>query len=981
MERMYLFLAYLFWGAGVAAQQYPFVQYTPKDGLVNSRVRKVCQDSKGRMYFITYGGLSIYDGTRFINYTRQEGLPNDVVNDILEINADTLLIATNTNKLNTLVHGRIGFYPVAGNTYPLINRFLKSSDGQIYAAADDGLFVLTGNKFTRLPVNDKQGKDMGLYFDKIIEWKNYFLITPWDERLERLILYDKKKRITRDIYTSAVVSGMTADREGNVWLSTSTGIKQLDKDSLQNGRLSVKKLPDIYSYASHNKGAVFFDKAGNLWTYTGNSIRIISPKKTEQIISPEHGLKTSFLLDLFEDREGIMWIATDGNGVIKMSGSNIQLLNSFTPNHPLWVSAIQQLQDTLWLYNAADKTICRMYNNQLERFPFKSGNIYTQGPNLYVVNEKEILCVTNKNEPASYKRPEIIFNNLPKGIRLGYGAADRYGAIIVLKQRNDSAYNISVYKDSKLLMEHPISFMADKIMLDGQQRLWVVTRDDHLMVFTLHPEEPARYLQLQQDYSKQLPFMGPRTFTIDNDGNVWIGTRYNGVFKIELLGGKALSIKQFTTHDGLTDNFIYSMACDTNNNVWAGTQSGLDKIFLKDGHYIISNVSKNNNFFQAIHQIAITKDNTVWATSNEGSILKITQAPSIVPPAPPPLLLNLSEVNSNSFEGSENSFSYKQNNFSFNVAATSFFDEKSILYSYQLSGSGNDNWSSPSHNSVFNFSNLSPGRYTLNARSQFPEDLYSPQTASYTFTILPPWWQTVLFRLLAAALIIVLLILVTRLYYRRKFEQQRVILEKKQAIEKERTRIATDMHDDLGAGLSRIKFLSETIGIKKQQQQPIEEDISKIREYSHEMIDKMGEIVWALNEKNDSLSDLLSYTRSYAAEYLSQNGIACTVSLPEQLSSAFVSGEFRRNIFLAVKEILHNVVKHSQANHVNIEMNADHGLLIRIEDDGIGFDLTHIRPFSNGLPNIEKRMKDIGGAVEIQSAKGTSVKLKIPLSL
>jgi signal transduction histidine kinase len=79
------------------------------------------------------------------------------------------------------------------------------------------------------------------------------------------------------------------------------------------------------------------------------------------------------------------------------------------------------------------------------------------------------------------------------------------------------------------------------------------------------------------------------------------------------------------------------------------------------------------------------------------------------------------------------------------------------------------------------------------------------------------------------------------------------------------------MHDDLGSGLSRIKFLSETIGIKKHQLQPIEEDINKIRQYSHEMIDKMGEIVWALNEKNDSLTDLLSYTRSYTVEYLSQN--------------------------------------------------------------------------------------------------------------
>src|SRR5689334_22154348 len=173
------------------------------------------------------------------------------------------------------------------------------------------------------------------------------------------------------------------------------------------------------------------------------------------------------------------------------------------------------------------------------------------------------------------------------------------------------------------------------------------------------------------------------------------------------------------------------------------------------------------------------------------------------------------------------------------------------------------------------------------------------------------------------------------------------------------------MHDDLGAGLSRIKFLSETIGIKKQQQQPIEEEISKLREYSHEMIDKMGEIVWALNEKNDSLSDLLSYTRSYTVEYLSQNGIHCTVQLPESLPTGFVSGEIRRNIFLTVKEALHNIVKHSQADNVSIDVKHGKDLVIAIKDDGIGFEERNIRAFSNGLSNMKKRMNDIGGILEI----------------
>ena len=209
-----------------------------------------------------------------------------------------------------------------------------------------------------------------------------------------------------------------------------------------------------------------------------------------------------------------------------------------------------------------------------------------------------------------------------------------------------------------------------------------------------------------------------------------------------------------------------------------------------------------------------------------------------------------------------------------------------------------------------------------------------------------------------------------------KAEQE---LQRKMELEKERTRIATDMHDDLGAGLSRIKFLSETIGLKKQQQLPVEEEISSIREYSHDMIDKMGEIVWALNEKNDSLSDLLSYTRAYAVEYLSQNGIECKVNVPDEFSSLMVNGEFRRNIYLGVKEALHNIVKHAQASAVMIEISTKQRLTIVIKDNGTGFDANNTRPFSNGLINIRKRMADIGGEMKLESKNGTVLELSAPL--
>ncbi|HEX4850601.1 MAG TPA: ATP-binding protein, partial [Puia sp.] len=142
---------------------------------------------------------------------------------------------------------------------------------------------------------------------------------------------------------------------------------------------------------------------------------------------------------------------------------------------------------------------------------------------------------------------------------------------------------------------------------------------------------------------------------------------------------------------------------------------------------------------------------------------------------------------------------------------------------------------------------------------------------------------------------------------------------------------------------------------------------------------KMGEIVWALNEKNDSLSDLLSYTRAYAVDYLMQNGIECQVNAPDTFPSIFLSGEFRQNMYLSIKEALHNIIKHAQANKVIITIMIDSHLVVMIHDDGVGFDPAKIRPFSNGLNNMNKRMKEINGKLEIIHKAGTTIILSVPL--
>jgi signal transduction histidine kinase len=378
----------------------------------------------------------------------------------------------------------------------------------------------------------------------------------------------------------------------------------------------------------------------------------------------------------------------------------------------------------------------------------------------------------------------------------------------------------------------------------------------------------------------------------------------------------------------------------------------------------------------------IFRQDTTWALTETGTIIKIKKQEETSTGYTPHLYLAYVKKGRDTIRPAPfYKFSWFDNDLSFYFAATSFYQESQIQYAYRLSLNGDATWSELSPNASISFVNLAPGNYILQTRVSFPAGRYADEMIEIPVTIIPPWWRTTWFTLLVVAVIIVLSLAVMRIYVRRKLTRQRIVLEKQQAIQKERTRIATDMHDDLGAGLSRIKFLSEMVLLKQRSQRDTEEDISRIGDHAREMIGKMGEIVWALNEKNDSVSSLVAYTRSYAAEYLTQNGIAVSIQTPETYPDVFVTGEIRRNIFLTVKEALHNLVKHAQADNVKIDISVERNILITIADNGIGIDQDNIRPFSNGITNMQKRIHEIGGTLEIKNSSGTKVCINVPVGL
>lgn len=200
--------------------------------------------------------------------------------------------------------------------------------------------------------------------------------------------------------------------------------------------------------------------------------------------------------------------------------------------------------------------------------------------------------------------------------------------------------------------------------------------------------------------------------------------------------------------------------------------------------------------------------------------------------------------------------------------------------------------------------------------------------------------------------------------------------------EQERIRIAKDIHDDLGSGLSKIKFLSEIIHQKTTQQPDVQTSSQAVKETANKMIENMRDLIWALNPENTTLANLIARMREYTTDYLEDYPIEVHYDLPENIPQTAISKESHRELFMVIKESLNNIVKHSNATLILFSILLDaKQIRLTIKDNGQGFS-TDSKSLGNGLRNMQSRLTQIGGKIEIESKinQGTSVDLVLPLS-
>jgi signal transduction histidine kinase len=323
--------------------------------------------------------------------------------------------------------------------------------------------------------------------------------------------------------------------------------------------------------------------------------------------------------------------------------------------------------------------------------------------------------------------------------------------------------------------------------------------------------------------------------------------------------------------------------------------------------------------------------------------------------------------------------------FEFQYTGLSFAAPEKVRFKYRLDKLDAD-WIDAGTKRSAEYPYIPPGDYTFHVMACNNDGVWNEAGAALALTVLPYFWQTAWFRVLGLAGTVLLtsggVWYGTRRRMRRKLER----VERQRALERERTRIAKDIHDDLGASLTRINLLSQSARRDMEDPQQTVKTLDQICTTARQLTRAMDEIVWAVDPQHDTLDSLASYLGKLIHEVLSESGIRCRLDFPVHLPAWPVTAEMRHNLFLACKEALHNVLKHSRATEVQISFALEAAsFAVHIADNGQGFDPSaeagNLPLRRNGLVNMQQRMREIGGRCEIvsQPKQGTQVTFFLPV--
>jgi signal transduction histidine kinase len=501
---------------------------------------------------------------------------------------------------------------------------------------------------------------------------------------------------------------------------------------------------------------------------------------------------------------------------------------------------------------------------------------------------------------------------------------------------------------------------------------------------------------------------------------LWIGYAGDGLGHF-----KAGHYHRLTTAAGISDDFISQILPDDRGNLWITGNRGLSRVSITDLDAVMAGRTQRvttraygrvdglpamqpnrNNSPSAWRR----RDGQLWFSMHSG-LLVVQPQNSRDNPHPPPVLLERIRVDDRMM-ALYNSGSPLQTQRATNLinlrdrskpielgpahrkveidfAALSFTSPENVQFRYRLTGFDND-WVEVGAVRRANYPRLTAGNYEFDVIACNNSGVWNESGATVNFVVTPFFYETWWFKLIAGLAMALLAAAIAFTVSRRRYRQKLRRIEARRALEQERARIARDIHDDLGATLTRISLLSQPVRNGAEDAEEAETTattLARIHQTARDLTHAMGEVVWAVNPEHDTFDSLANYISSYAQNFLRAAGIRCRIEVPMQLPKQPLSAEVRHNLFLAFKESLNNVVKHAQASEVSIILAPqESGFDLSVADNGMGFTRESVaaqtqgdnpaRPApGNGLANMHSRLEELGGACELQSEPGTGTRV------
>jgi signal transduction histidine kinase len=495
------------------------------------------------------------------------------------------------------------------------------------------------------------------------------------------------------------------------------------------------------------------------------------------------------------------------------------------------------------------------------------------------------------------------------------------------------------------------------------------------------------------------------------DGSLWIGYRTCGLGRL-----KDGNFFLFGKEQGLQEKGISEIVSDGQGFLWCTSSRGLFRLKLEELASVAAGESKLSPFYcgygEGLPDLQGSSES--WpraARSQSGELFMATGSGlAIVHPGriresqlPPPTVviervrLNgravalydayLTQSGSNAssvvdLNGLESVFSLGQGvrQLGIEFTAVSFKGYEHVKFQYRLEGL-NDDWVEAGSQKAAYYSQLPPGNYRFRVKACNNEGTWNEAGAALDLTVTPFFWQTGWFLALAGVLSLVAVAGSVRAAVVRRMRQKLEQLRQRHALEAERARIARDIHDDLGARLTKISLLSSLTERDLKDPRKAAEHINEISGAVREVTTSLDEVVWAVEPKNDTLDNLATYLCRYTEEFLGGTAVRCRLKVPSILPSVTLPSTVRHDVFMVVKEALNNVAKHAQAATAWLSLSFEsRRLTISVEDDGSGFDAATVER-GNGLENMSTRLGRLGGEIRFENRPdgGSRVVFSIPL--